>query len=102
MTENRTTLDDLLKSVEENIKEHFEYDPDGDPGDVAFEIADSLVPVYTGDILDMAADDYNLAVDAPELGPAFDGSPTPVNIIAANIFDRLYAEAQEVMERLGK
>ena len=101
-TDTRTTLTDLLKYVEENVKEAFEYSPDADPSDVAFEVAEGLVPVYTGDLLEMAADNYSLAVDTPELGPAFDGSPTPVNIIAANVFERLNAEAWEVIRKLGK
>ena len=40
------------------------------------EIADSSVPVYTSDLLALACADTSLATDEPELGPAFDGSPT--------------------------
>jgi hypothetical protein len=42
--------------------------------------------------LQLAAENINLAVDTPECGPAFDGSPTPVNIIAANVFEHIERE----------
>jgi len=54
--------------------------------------------------MELAAGDINLATDEPEVGPAFDGSPTPVNIIAGNIYDRLleaaYDEWYEVKDLL--
>jgi hypothetical protein len=59
----------------------------GEPHDVIAEIADSSVPVYTSDLLELASQNNNLATDEPELGPAFGGEPTPVNIIAANIYE---------------
>jgi len=104
--EKRTTLHDLLGYVKENIKEAYECDSGADPYEMAHEVADGLVPVYTYDLLMMAADDLMLATVEPENGPAFDGSPTPVNIIAANIYDRLYEEAWEELqlwqERTGR
>lgn len=60
-----------------------------EPHDTINEIADSSVPVYTSDLMQLAADDILLATNEPELGPAFDGSPTPVNIVAANVYDRI-------------
>lgn len=69
--------------------------------DAAHEIADSMVPVYTGELMELAAENIRLATDEPELGPAFDGSPTPVNIVAANVFEQLYQIAYDVLhERL--
>lgn len=59
------------------------------------EIADGTVPVYHSDILDVASSDYSLLTSTPEIGPAFDGEPTPVNIAAANIYERLYAAAAD-------
>lgn len=71
--------------------------------DAAHELADCGIPVYTGDLMELAAQEIELATDEPELGPAFDGSPTPVNIVAANVFERLYAVAYEVLhERLDE
>ena len=80
-----TAKDDLRDWIKENP-----YDEE--PHDYIFELTDSSVPVYTSDIIDYAADNYSLAVDTPELGPAFDGSPTPINIIAANIFEYIQTE----------
>ena len=64
-----------------------------EPHDAIFEIADSAVPVYTGDLLRLAAENLQLATNEPELGPAngcnFDGTPSPVNIIAANVFEHV-------------
>ena len=62
-----------------------------EPHDVIHEIADGAVPVYAADLLKLACEDNGLATDTPELGPAFDGSPTPANIIAANVFERIEA-----------
>lgn len=81
-------LYDLEQSAIEELKDWMNENPGNDePHDEIFEIADSSVPVYTSDILNLASENINLAVDVPESGPAFDGSATPVNIIAANIFE---------------
>ncbi len=65
------------------------------PEDRITEIVDSSVPIYTSDLMDMAADNIDLAVNEPEIGPAFDGSPTPVNIIAANVYEALMEVAYD-------
>jgi len=74
--------------------------------DVIHEIADSNVPVYTSDLLEVAAADINMATLEPELGPAFDGSPTPANIIAANIYEaisnHLYGIANELQKEFDE
>ena len=41
--------------------------------------------------MELAANNLELATNTPELGPAFDGEPTPVNIIAANVFEAVEA-----------
>ena len=53
------------------------------------EIADTSVPVYTYDIMECAMEDMSLATDVPEIGPAFDGSQTAANIVAANIYEKV-------------
>ena len=53
------------------------------------EIADSSVPVYTYDIMECAMEDMSLATYVPEIGPAFDGSQTAANIVAANIYEKV-------------
>ena len=93
--EKRWTLQDTIKSAREEMREFLEDDPDGDVDRFAHETADTSVPVYTGQVLAMLQDDFRLGTDEPELGPAFDGSPTPVNIIAANIYERIYEAVME-------
>lgn len=92
-------MDEIIKAAEEELEERLRDYPDEDVHDVIHEIADSHVPVYTADIIDCAADDNSLATDEPELGPAFGGEPTPVNIIAANIYERLTQALHEAAER---
>jgi hypothetical protein len=58
------------------------------------------VPIYTGDLLRLAADNLQLATDEPELGPAFDGTPTPVNIIAANVFEHIEQELWQAWQAM--
>ncbi len=64
------------------------------------EIADSHTPIYNSTILEFALEDMDLATEEPEVGPAFDGSPTAINIIAANIYDRLYGELNRRYDEL--
>lgn len=93
------SLYDLLKECRQELKEQvIEYKriQDGDDiGDIIAETADTNTPIYTWDILQYAANNFNLAVDEPEIGPAFDGSPTPVNIIAANIYEAIQNDLWE-------
>ena len=88
----------------DSFKEALDYMDAGDidtmvrrdePHDTISEAADSNVPIYNGDLLDLAAGDNNLAYVVPELGPAFDGSPTPINIIAANVYEAIEAHLWE-------
>ena len=86
-------LQEIQKDAREELRDRWaNYSEEfcqGEPHDVIHEIADSSVPVYTHDLMTLAAENNSLAVDEPELGPAFDGSPTPVNIIAANVFEAI-------------
>lgn len=88
-----TMTQSLLQVVADAIEElrdwHQDNPDEREPHDQIHQIADSSVPVYTYDLLRLAADNCHLAVDEPELGPAFDGAPTPVNIIAANVFEHI-------------
>jgi len=86
-----TTLRELVKGAIDELKDYGLNSWD-EPHDAISEISDSNVPVYTSNILQLAADNIELATDKPELGPAFDGSPTPINIIAANIYEYLESE----------
>lgn len=88
-----TSLIALEKLAAEELQDRWtNYREDfagGCESDVIHEIADSCVPVYTSQLLELANGDNCLATDEPEIGPAFDGTPTPVNIIAANVYERL-------------
>ncbi len=83
-------LHQIVRDAQEEFKEWYtENGPTDEPHDAIFEITDSSVPIYTSDILRLASENLDLATGEPELGPAFDGSPTPVNIIASNIFSHI-------------
>ena len=80
------------------VSEYLARDTSEDCGDIAHEIVDGMVPVYTADLLRLALDDLWLASTEPEIGPAFDGRPTAVNIIAANVYEELYQKVYEKCE----
>jgi hypothetical protein len=86
-----TTLKELVDNAVEELKDYGLNSWD-EPHDAISEIADSSVPIYNYDIIQLAAENLELATDEPDIGPAFDGSPTPVNIIAANIYEYLESE----------
>lgn len=86
------SLEDM--TIEERADLYATLEQD-EPHDMIFECADGNVPVYTWDIMQYAANNTNMATNEPELGAAFDGTPTPVNIIAANIFEAIEAELWE-------
>ena len=97
---------DILASARDDLKERWtDYRDEFDGGcesDVIHEVADGHVPVYTYDILALAAEDNGLATAEPELGPAFDGTPTPVNIIAANIYEAITTDLWEYWPELSE
>ena len=88
-------LDELKQDAVNELREWIIENPDDDAGDAIFEIADSNTPVYTYDILQLAMDNWEIGTVEPDIGPAFDGSPTPVNIAAANIFEAIEAALWE-------
>jgi hypothetical protein len=87
----------VREAVDYYMKDHGDYSADdvlstiNDDGTMD-EIADSHVPVYTSDIMDLASvgEIYGHENDLP---PAFGGEPTPQNIIATSIY--------EVLEQVG-
>lgn len=64
---------------------------DSEVSDQISEIADSSTPCYHGELLDLAAENNFLATDEPEI-IAFDGSPTPINCIAGNVYCHIEQE----------
>ena len=84
----------LEKDIRTDVREDAQYLLDSKyPDDMIHEMADSHVPVYTTVLMNLAASDIGLATDEPEIGPAHDGTPTPVNIITANVYERLWRAA---------
>jgi len=94
---------DTIEGAKQDLRDWAKDNPDEtEPHDIIHELADNAVPVYNSDIMDWAAEDLDLALDTPELGPAFDGSPTPINIIAANIFEYIESELWEEWKSIEK
>lgn len=90
------SMRELEQSLRDEMKERADEIRDETyPEDMVSEMADGWVPIYTYDIMQYAADDIDLAVVVPEIGPAFNGEPSAVNIIAANIYERLQRVAFE-------
>jgi len=94
-------LFEIIKQAKDELAERFDA---SEPyrSDLIHEIADSSVPVYNHDLITLAYNDMNLAVDEPELGPAFDGTPTPCNIIAANVYEAIANELYQTLYELEK
>lgn len=85
----RDRINDLIQEYEITSADQVDDDQHNELCDLIFEVTDSAVPIYTSDLMQLAADNISLATDEPEIGPAFDGSPTPVNIVAANVFEHI-------------
>ena len=66
------------------------------------EIADSSVPVYTYNIMECAMEDMCLATTETEIGPAFGGEPTAVNIIAANIYEKICEHLYDMEQQIKR
>ena len=99
------TLYELERDAIAELREwRLDHPDDDEPHDAIFEIADTSVPVYTADLLRLAVDNLALATNDPVLGPAsgcnFDGTPSPVNIIAANVFEHLEAKLWEAWQTM--
>lgn len=103
-TDERTLQDYIDLAVEDfraELGDDSDYWP-REPYDLIFSIADSTTPIYTGDIMRLATGNNDLATTEPELGLAFDGSPTPVNIIAANIFEAIESALWDEWDALNE
>ena len=96
-------LQDIIDGAVGELKEWYKDNPSDDPTDagVIHEFANEAVPVYNGDLLQLAADLSNgIATTAPDIGPAFDGTPMPINIIAANVYEAVEAGLYEEWQRI--
>ena len=106
MTEREYYMPDLLEDARDSLKNEYDLLDAQYPCDLIAEVADESVPVYTYDLLQYGANNFDLMTEEPELGPAFDGSSTPVNIIAANIYEavsnHLHQELDDILQELGE
>lgn len=89
MTNIYDIIQDAISDFEDRIKDNEDAT---DIGDIIHEVADWWVPVYYYKLLQAALSDISLAIRVPELWPAFNGENTPVNLIAANIYERIVEE----------
>ncbi len=88
------TLDELRDGAKAELRERFndfpgEFDG-GEPHDVIHEIADSSVPVYNVELVELAGIP-EVGHHETELPPAFDGTPTIINVAATAVFELLEA-----------
>lgn len=88
----REAIDQYIKDHPDESRSNVE-DRINDDGTIT-EIYDSSVPIYNGEIMDLGSlpEVFN---HENELGPAFDGSPTPVNIVAGSLYEILEETAFE-------
>jgi len=89
------SLEQIITGAKEELKDNFkdaEY-----PTDLIHEITGSacLMPNYS--YLKLACENMHLALDEPDCGPAFDGSPTPINIIVANLYENISNELHQYL-----
>ncbi len=82
-----SSLDELCKDARTDLKDWLLDNLHIEPHDTIHEIADSSVPIYYSDLFKLAESNYSLLTEEPDLGPAFDGANTPINIIAANAYE---------------
>jgi len=92
------SLTQIIEGAKEELQEQLISEPDMEyPEDRIHEITDGtcLMPDYR--YLDLAAANNDLATSEPECGPAFDGTATPINIICANLYQRISQELFELL-----
>jgi len=96
MPDDKTTLRDLKERVREEVRdtnfEEYDY-----PRDILHEIADSAIPVYNSNVLDVAKSDLWLAVEEPEFWPRHQKSA--ISAIQANIYNELSQVAHEEFDK---
>jgi len=96
-------LEELLKDVEESVIESVNYLSDDDLNnykdgsfdydDLAWEIADTMTPIYYSDLLDLAKDYIQFALDVS--GLVDKDKACAIDHITANVFEYLEMYARE-------
>lgn len=91
------TIHELVKWAKEELKTRIEEGDCNDENSVSdsiSEIAESFVPVYTREILEVALSNFNFVSYESELWPAF-WTSSPLNHIISNIYEYLSEELYE-------
>ena len=78
-------IDDAIEELRERLKDF----PNEDTETTIHEIADCAVPIMNYDLMELGADNLELAITESEIGFGFDGTPTAVNIMAARIYEEI-------------
>lgn len=92
MDDKRMTLHDVLEMARQDFRDGLEYidrTNEDEVTELIWETADTSVPVYTTDLLDVARSDLGLC----SVEPGVSRDNRPAAVIAANISDRI----QEVL-----
>ena len=98
--DNPVTLRDCILGAVADLDDHLDQGDDpwnGDEHAMIHELADNAVPVYNADILRITAEEPEIAHTAPDYA-AFDGTFTPVNVAAANIYEAIQTALWERLE----
>lgn len=82
---------EIVNDANEELLGWLENNPDEEPHDIIWEIADTSTPIYYADIMQIGRDNLGIATNAVET-PAFDGKQTATNVMAAAIYAHIEAE----------
>lgn len=100
--ENPLTLRDFKDRVRDAVRDEAELLRENSyPEDILHEIADSCVPIYNYELLEVAQSDLWLAVEELEIF-AFGGDHTAVGAIAGNLFRELEQVAREEWQKIER
>lgn len=92
------SLYQIIKDAKEELQQQLTDEPDMQyPEDRVHEIVDSICLMPNYQYLELAAANNDLATSEPDCGPAFDGTPTPINIICANLYEAISNELHQYL-----
>ena len=88
-------IQELIDDLNDNIEEIKHADH---PHDYVYELVDSHVPIMHNDLLNYALHNHYIATSTPDIF-TFDGSHSPVNAIAGNIYQELSETAHDWLSK---
>lgn len=108
----KLTLQSILESACQELRDYLEGESaetlsdnnnetkDGQCiGDLISEISDSNVPTYNYDLLELAQDESEIALNEPEIGHGVAGN-NPIGLIQANVYEAINNELYAELDRL--